>query len=140
MAIQWRSSMIFGDNPWKFQPAWTWEQTGACQYLMVGGRILVWCCCCTSFNNETCDQFFFFGTGEISSRVDPENTDTITFQNSKEAIYGKYSSSKGNTAPLPSSSSVVSARKSKPVWMYPAQQLESELQIPSQAQVFRQWG
>ncbi|XP_009885593.1 PREDICTED: IQ domain-containing protein H [Charadrius vociferus] len=72
--------------------------------------------------------------GEISSRVDPENTDTITFQNSKEAIYGKYSSSKGNTAPLPSSSSMVSARKSKPVWTYPAQQLESELKIPSQAQ------
>lgn len=58
MAIQWHSSMIFGDNPWKFQPAWTWEQTGACQYLMVSGRISVWCCCCTSFNNETCHQFF----------------------------------------------------------------------------------
>ncbi|XP_054069484.1 IQ domain-containing protein H isoform X1 [Rissa tridactyla] len=72
--------------------------------------------------------------GEISSRVDPENRDTTTFQNSKEAIYGKYSSSKGDAAPLPSSSSLVSARKSKPVWTYPAQQLESELQIPSQTQ------
>ncbi|XP_009582306.1 PREDICTED: IQ domain-containing protein H-like, partial [Fulmarus glacialis] len=72
--------------------------------------------------------------GEISSRVDPENTDTITFPNSKEAIYGKYSSSKDNIAPLPSSSSMVSPRKSKPAWTYPAQQLESELQIPSQTQ------
>ncbi|GAB0194283.1 IQ domain-containing protein H [Grus japonensis] len=72
--------------------------------------------------------------GEVSSRADPENTDTITFPNSKEAIYGKYSSSKGSTAPLPSSSSMVSARKSKPVWTYPPQQLESELQIPSQTQ------
>ncbi|XP_026712120.1 IQ domain-containing protein H isoform X4 [Athene cunicularia] len=72
--------------------------------------------------------------GEISSRVDPENTDTITFPNSKEAIYGTYSSSKGNVAPLPSSSSMVSARKSKLVWTYPAQLLESELQIPSQTQ------
>ncbi|XP_051652827.1 IQ domain-containing protein H isoform X9 [Manacus candei] len=33
-----------------------------------------------------------------------------------------------------SCSSVVSARKSKPVWTYPAQQLESEGQIPSQTQ------
>ncbi|XP_068266670.1 IQ domain-containing protein H [Nyctibius grandis] len=72
--------------------------------------------------------------GEISSRVDPEITDTVTFPNSKEAIYGTYSSSEGNIAPLPSSSSMVSARKSKPVWTYPAQQLESELQIPSQTQ------
>ncbi|XP_075620237.1 IQ domain-containing protein H [Balearica regulorum gibbericeps] len=72
--------------------------------------------------------------GEVSSRVDPENTDTITFPNSKETIYGKYSASKGSTAPLPSSSSMVSARKSKPAWTYPAQQLESELQIPSQTE------
>ncbi|XP_009319795.1 PREDICTED: IQ domain-containing protein H [Pygoscelis adeliae] len=68
------------------------------------------------------------------SRVDPENTDTITFPSSKEVIYGKYSSSKGNIAPLPSSSSMVSARKSKPAWTYPAQELESDLQIPSQTQ------
>ncbi|NXJ82383.1 IQCH protein, partial [Trogon melanurus] len=59
--------------------------------------------------------------------------DTITFPNSKE-IYGTYSSSQGNVAPLPSSSSTVSARKPKPVWTYPAQQLESEVQIPSQTQ------
>ncbi|NXR00059.1 IQCH protein, partial [Sagittarius serpentarius] len=50
------------------------------------------------------------------------------------AIYGTYSSSKGNIAPLPPSSSMVSARKSKPVWMYTAQQLESEPQILSQTQ------
>ncbi|XP_027570612.1 IQ domain-containing protein H isoform X5 [Pipra filicauda] len=72
--------------------------------------------------------------GEVSSRLDPEHTDTTTFPNSKEGIYGTSSSSKGNIAPLPSSSSVVSARKSKPVWTYPAQQLESEGQIPSQTQ------
>ncbi|NXE14696.1 IQCH protein, partial [Lophotis ruficrista] len=53
---------------------------------------------------------------------------------SAEAIHGTYSSSKGNIAPLPPSSSMVSARKSKPMWMYPAQPLESELQIPSQTQ------
>ncbi|XP_010181747.1 PREDICTED: IQ domain-containing protein H-like, partial [Mesitornis unicolor] len=67
-------------------------------------------------------------------RVDPENTDTITFPNSKEGISGTYSSSKGNIAPLPSSSSMVSARKSKAVWTCAAQQLESELQVPSQTQ------
>ena len=39
------------------QPTWTWEQTRACQYLMVGGRVSIWCHCCTS-NNETCNQFF----------------------------------------------------------------------------------
>ncbi|XP_009468484.1 PREDICTED: IQ domain-containing protein H [Nipponia nippon] len=72
--------------------------------------------------------------GEISGGADPENTDTVTFPNSKEAIYGRYSSSKGNIAPLPSSSSMVSARKSRPAWRYPAQRLESELQVPSQTQ------
>ncbi|NXR96527.1 IQCH protein, partial [Hypocryptadius cinnamomeus] len=50
------------------------------------------------------------------------------------AIYGTYSSSKGNIAPLPSSNSVVSTRKSKPEWRYPAQQLESEVHIPFQTQ------
>lgn len=49
--------MFFGDNFWKFQPAWTWEQTGACQYLLVEGRTSIWCCCCISLNNETCDQY-----------------------------------------------------------------------------------
>ncbi|NXY59596.1 IQCH protein, partial [Callaeas wilsoni] len=53
---------------------------------------------------------------------------------SAAAIYGTYSSSKGNTAPLPSSNSVVSTRKSKPEWKYPAQQLESEVHVPSQTQ------
>ncbi|XP_035749111.1 IQ domain-containing protein H isoform X3 [Egretta garzetta] len=72
--------------------------------------------------------------GEISSRVDPESANTSTFPNSKEAIYGINSSSKGNIAPLPTSSSVVSARKSKSAWRYPAQQLESELQITFQTQ------
>ncbi|NWV15086.1 IQCH protein, partial [Ptilonorhynchus violaceus] len=47
------------------------------------------------------------------------------------AINGRYSSSKGNIAPLPSSSSMVSTRKAKPEWTYPAQQLESEMHIPS---------
>ncbi|NXK38549.1 IQCH protein, partial [Piprites chloris] len=60
--------------------------------------------------------------------------DTTTFPNSKEAIYGTSSSSKGNIAPLPPCSSVVSTRKSRPVWTYAAQQLESEGQIPSQSQ------
>ncbi|XP_039933029.1 IQ domain-containing protein H isoform X2 [Hirundo rustica] len=72
--------------------------------------------------------------GEISSRLDPENTDTTTFPKAKEAIYGPYSSSKGNMPPLPSSNSVVSAQKPKPEWRYPAQQLESEVHIPSQTQ------
>ncbi|XP_068059468.1 IQ domain-containing protein H, partial [Anomalospiza imberbis] len=72
--------------------------------------------------------------GEISSRLDPENTDTLTFPKPKEAISGTYSSRKGSIAPLPSSSSVVSARRSKPEWRYPAQQLESEVHIPPQTQ------
>ncbi|KFP86919.1 IQ domain-containing protein H, partial [Apaloderma vittatum] len=59
--------------------------------------------------------------------------DTITLPHTKE-IYGTYSSSQGNVASLPSSSSAVSARKSKPVWTHPAQQLESEWQVPSQTQ------
>ncbi|NWV19206.1 IQCH protein, partial [Origma solitaria] len=50
------------------------------------------------------------------------------------AIYGTHSSGKGNLAPLPSSSSVVSPRKSKPEWMSPAQQLQSEVHIPSHTQ------
>ncbi|NXV60545.1 IQCH protein, partial [Molothrus ater] len=50
------------------------------------------------------------------------------------AIYGTYSSSKGNIAPLPSSNSVVSARKPRPEWRCPAQQLESEVHIPPQTQ------
>ncbi|NXC91158.1 IQCH protein, partial [Cercotrichas coryphoeus] len=44
------------------------------------------------------------------------------------------SSGKGSTAPLPSSNSMVSTRKSKPEWRSPAQQLESEGHIPSQTQ------
>ncbi|XP_039413887.1 IQ domain-containing protein H isoform X4 [Corvus cornix cornix] len=72
--------------------------------------------------------------GEISSRLDPENTDNITFPKPKEAIYGTYSSGKGNVAPLPSSNSMVSTRKSKPERTYPTQQLEAEVHIPSQTQ------
>ncbi|NXG63837.1 IQCH protein, partial [Hemiprocne comata] len=53
---------------------------------------------------------------------------------SAETIHGTYSSSKGNIAPLPSSTSVVPASKSKHLWINPAQQLESELQIHSQTQ------
>ncbi|KFQ46082.1 IQ domain-containing protein H, partial [Nestor notabilis] len=61
--------------------------------------------------------------------------DTIAFPTSKEAIYGTYSSSKGNTAPRLSSSSKLSAGKSKQMWTYPVQQLEQlEPQIPSQTQ------
>ncbi|NWW10210.1 IQCH protein, partial [Oreocharis arfaki] len=60
--------------------------------------------------------------------------DTITFPKPKETIYGTYCSSKGNIAPLPPSNSMVSTRKSKPEWTYPAQQLESEVHIPSQTQ------
>ncbi|NWI36383.1 IQCH protein, partial [Picathartes gymnocephalus] len=53
---------------------------------------------------------------------------------SAAAKYGTPSSSKGSIAPLPSSNSVVSTRKSKPEWRYPAQQLESEVHVPSQTQ------
>ncbi|NXY83656.1 IQCH protein, partial [Alcedo cyanopectus] len=53
---------------------------------------------------------------------------------SAEALCAPCSSSKGNTAPLPPSSSLPSTRKSKPLWTCPAQQLEFELQIPSQTQ------
>ncbi|XP_030353239.1 IQ domain-containing protein H isoform X2 [Strigops habroptila] len=73
--------------------------------------------------------------GEISSRVDAKNADTVTFPTSKEAIYGTYSSSKGNIAPRPSSSSKLSAGKSKQVWTYAVQQLEPEPRIPSQTQL-----
>ncbi|NWW82314.1 IQCH protein, partial [Climacteris rufus] len=55
-------------------------------------------------------------------------------QHKKSAgVYGTYSSGKGSTAPLPCSS-VVSSRKAKPEWTHPAQQLESEVQIPTQTQ------
>ncbi|NXC04438.1 IQCH protein, partial [Orthonyx spaldingii] len=60
--------------------------------------------------------------------------DTITFPKPKEVIYGTHSSSKGHIAPLPSSNSMVSTRKSKPEWTDPAQQLESEVHISSQTQ------
>ncbi|NWR00752.1 IQCH protein, partial [Paradoxornis webbianus] len=60
--------------------------------------------------------------------------DTITFPKPKEAIYGPYSSSKGNIPPFPSSNSMVSAQKSKPEWRYPAQQLECEVHTPSHTQ------
>ncbi|NWW66994.1 IQCH protein, partial [Ifrita kowaldi] len=50
----------------------------------------------------------------------------------KKSAAGKYKAC--NIAPLPSSNSVVSTRKSKPEWTYPAQQLESEVHIPSETQ------
>ncbi|NXA76504.1 IQCH protein, partial [Thryothorus ludovicianus] len=53
---------------------------------------------------------------------------------SAAGVWGTHSSGKGNTAPLPSSNSMVSTRKPKPEWRNPAQQLESEVHIPSQAQ------
>ncbi|KAL9837850.1 IQ domain-containing protein H [Geothlypis trichas] len=72
--------------------------------------------------------------GEISVRLDPENTDTITLPKPQESIYGTHCSGKGNTAPLPPSNSVVSTRRSRPGWRCPAQQLESEVHIPPQTQ------
>ncbi|XP_032926416.1 IQ domain-containing protein H isoform X1 [Catharus ustulatus] len=68
--------------------------------------------------------------GEV--RLCPEST--IPFPKPKEGISGTISSGKGSTAPLPSSNSMVSARKSKAQWRPPAQQLGSEVHIPSQTQ------
>ncbi|KFW80303.1 IQ domain-containing protein H, partial [Manacus vitellinus] len=73
-------------------------------------------------------------TPPVVSKAAPSQEFPRQHKKSAVGIYGTSSSSKGNIAPLPSSSSVVSARKSKPVWTYPAQQLESEGQIPSQTQ------
>ncbi|NXC71324.1 IQCH protein, partial [Anhinga anhinga] len=73
-------------------------------------------------------------TRPVVSKAAPFHEFPRQHKKSTLAIYGKYSSGKGSIAPLPSSSSIVSARKSKPAWTYPAQQLESELQIPSQTQ------
>ncbi|NWU83268.1 IQCH protein, partial [Onychorhynchus coronatus] len=73
-------------------------------------------------------------TPPVASKAAPSHEFHRQPKKSAEAIYGTSSSSKGNIAPLPSSSSMVSTRKSKPVWPYPAQQLESEEQIPSQTQ------
>ncbi|KAM7010809.1 IQ domain-containing protein H [Passerculus sandwichensis] len=72
--------------------------------------------------------------GEMSVRLDPESTDTITLPKPKEAVYGTYSSSKGSIPSLPSSNSVVSTRRSRPEWRCPAQQLQSEVHIPPQTQ------
>ncbi|NWU43804.1 IQCH protein, partial [Hylia prasina] len=52
----------------------------------------------------------------------------------KKSAGAIYPSAKGNTAPLPSSNSMVSTQKSEPEWRYPAQQLESEVHSPSQTQ------
>ncbi|NXM43240.1 IQCH protein, partial [Gymnorhina tibicen] len=70
----------------------------------------------------------------VVSRAAPFPEFPRQHKKSAAAIYGTYSSGKGNTAPLPSSNSVVSTRKSKPEWTYPAQQLESEVRIHSQTQ------
>ncbi|XP_057889391.1 IQ domain-containing protein H [Melospiza georgiana] len=72
--------------------------------------------------------------GEISVRLDPESTDTITLPKPKEAVYGTYSSSKGSIPSLPSSNSVLSTRRSRPEWRCPAQQLQTEVHIPPQTQ------
>ncbi|NXX10228.1 IQCH protein, partial [Podargus strigoides] len=73
-------------------------------------------------------------TQSVVSKAAPFHDIHRQHKKSALAIYGTYSSSKGNIAPLPSSSSMVSVRKSKPVWTCPAQQLESDLQIPSRTQ------
>ncbi|NXP35242.1 IQCH protein, partial [Leiothrix lutea] len=73
----------------------------------------------------------------VVSRAAPFPEFPRQHQKSAVAIYGPYSSSKGNTAPLPSSNSMVSTQKSKPEWRYPAQQLESEVHSHSQTQLFR---
>ncbi|NXB02439.1 IQCH protein, partial [Cnemophilus loriae] len=70
----------------------------------------------------------------VVSRAAPFPEFPRQHQKSAAAIYGTHSSSKGNMAPLLSSNSMVSARKSKPEWRYLAQQLESEVHIPSQTQ------
>ncbi|XP_064578327.1 IQ domain-containing protein H isoform X2 [Zonotrichia leucophrys gambelii] len=72
--------------------------------------------------------------GEISVRLGPESTDTITLPKAQGAVCGTYSCSKGSIAPLPSSNSVVSPRSSRPEWRCPAQQLQSEGHIPPQTQ------
>ncbi|NWS61250.1 IQCH protein, partial [Chunga burmeisteri] len=73
-------------------------------------------------------------TPQVVSKAAPFHEFHRQHKKSAEEIYGTCSSSKGNTAPIPSSNSMVSARKSKPVWTYAAQQFESELQIRSQTQ------
>ncbi|NXY36804.1 IQCH protein, partial [Pomatorhinus ruficollis] len=62
----------------------------------------------------------------VVSRAAPFPEFPRQHKKSAVAIYDPYSSSRGNTAPLPSSNST---QKSKAEWRYPAQQLES----PSQA-------
>ncbi|NWR55338.1 IQCH protein, partial [Bucorvus abyssinicus] len=73
-------------------------------------------------------------TPPVVSRAAPFHEFHRQHKKSAEALYGRYSPSKGNTAPLPPSSCKVSARKSKPVRMYPTQQLGPELQMPSWTQ------
>lgn len=102
------------------------------------GGIPIWCYCCTYLAMKPM-IIYLFGTGQISSKVEPVSTDTSTFPSSKEATGGSYSSSKGNTASLLPSSSLDSTRKSKPAHAHPAQQLQCELQA-AQTQVLRQWG
>ncbi|NXY45350.1 IQCH protein, partial [Ceuthmochares aereus] len=67
-------------------------------------------------------------TPPVASKAAPFHEFHRQHKKSAEAIYGTSSSSNGKIAPLPSSSSVVSAQISKPVWTY------SELQTPSQTQ------
>ncbi|NXM64387.1 IQCH protein, partial [Illadopsis cleaveri] len=67
----------------------------------------------------------------VVSRAAPFPEFLRQHRKSPVAIYGPYASSKGNTAPLPSSNST---QKSKAEWRYPAQQLESQVHSPSQTQ------
>ncbi|NXF01031.1 IQCH protein, partial [Smithornis capensis] len=70
----------------------------------------------------------------VLSRAAPFQEFHRQHKKSAEAIYGAFPSRKGSIAPLPFSSSMVVARKTKPVWSDPAQQLECEGQTPSQTQ------
>ncbi|NXX95003.1 IQCH protein, partial [Centropus bengalensis] len=70
----------------------------------------------------------------VVSKAVPSHEFPRQHKKSAEAIYGTHFSSEGNIALLASSSSMGSTQISKPVGSYPAQLLESELQIPSQIQ------
>ncbi|NXH89115.1 IQCH protein, partial [Edolisoma coerulescens] len=70
----------------------------------------------------------------VVSKAAPFSEFPRQHKKSAAAIYGTYSSGKDNIAPLPSSNSVVSTRKSKPEWTCPAQQWESEVHVLSQTQ------
>ncbi|NXO66968.1 IQCH protein, partial [Phainopepla nitens] len=70
----------------------------------------------------------------VVSRAAPGPAFPRQHKKSAEAICGTHSSGEGNIAALPSSNSTASTWKSKAEWRCPAQQLESEVHIPSQTQ------